>query len=112
MAAAQEIEELPLDLPVTCLGYGTISKLCGALTVESANRKMDWRALGGILGFNFSQIQLMQQDRQSCKGELLIRMWEETGSASVRRMIYALKEAKMGEGLNIIRQDPTLNGMS
>lgn len=113
MAAAKEKEEFPIDLPVSYLGYETITRLFVAMTVESANRKMDWRALGGILGFSFNQIELMQQDsRYPCKGRLLIKLWEDTGNTSVRKMIYALKEAKMGECLNIIKQDYSLDGKS
>lgn len=112
MAAAMEKEEESrIDLEFTYLLHETVNRVAVAMTVESANRKMDWRALGGILGFNCQQIDLMQQDmRYPCKGRLLIKLWEDTGKTSVRKLIYALKEAKMGECLNIIKQDFTLDG--
>ena len=106
-------EEKQIDLPFTNLTYETVTRVFVAMTVESANRKMDWRALSGTLGFNFQQIDLMQQDkRYPCKGRLLIQLWEDMGNTSVRKLIYALKDSGMGECLNIIKKDPELNGKS
>ncbi len=105
-------EESPMDCPFTDLLHETVTNVCATMTLESANRKMDWRALGGTLGFTCRQIDLISQDKRSCKGRVLIDLWEDImkSEATLRKLIYALKEAKMGECLNIIKQDCRLDG--
>ena len=105
-------EESPLDCPFTDLLHDTVTNVCATMTLESANRKMDWRALGGTLGFTCRQIDLISQDKRPCKGRVLIDLWEDIlkSEATLRKLIYALKEANMGECLNLIRQDYRLEG--
>lgn len=47
-AASDEMEESLMDLPLTYLQHLTVSIVCVTMMLESAKRKMDWRALGGI----------------------------------------------------------------
>lgn len=111
MAAAIDHEEDPLNQPFSDLRYNTVDTVVVNMTVESSRRKYDWRALASILGFTEKQVQLMQQDvREPCKGRLLVSVWEDLGRSSLRKFIFALKEANMGECLKVIMQDPDLEG--
>ena len=80
------------------------------MTVESSRRKCDWRALASVLGFTERQVQLMQQHSRECKGRLLLGVWEDLGKTSLKKFIYALKEASMGECLRTIMNDSDLEG--
>lgn len=112
MAAAMDQEKSPLDQLFSDLRYNTVDTVVVNMTVESSRRKSDWRALSSVLGFTEKQVQLMQQDmREPCKGRLLINVWEDLGKSSLRKLIYALKEANMGECLRVIMQDADLEGM-
>ncbi len=111
MAAAMATEENPLDELFSYLPYSTTNEIYLNITVETARRKVDWRALAGAMGFNEKQVTLIQQDtRRTPKGKLLIDVWEELGNASLRKLIYALKIANMGECLNILKEDVYLEG--
>ena len=104
-------EENPLDELFSYLPYSTTNEIYLNITVETARRKVDWRALAGAMGFNEKQVTLIQQDtRRTPKGKLLIDVWEELGNASLRKLIYALKIANMGECLNILKEDVYLEG--
>lgn len=106
-----ERDESPLDRLFSDLRYETVDEVVVNITVESARRKFDWRALASVLGFSGRQVQLMQQDRREpCKGRLLVNVWEDLGQTSLRKFIYALKEAHMGECLRTIMQDSDLEG--
>lgn len=110
-AAIDQEEEEPLNQLFSDLRYSTVDTVVVNMTVESSRRKCDWRALAGILGFTEKQVQLMQQDvRHPCKGRLLIGLWEDLGRSSLRKFIFALEEANMGECLKVITQDPDLEG--
>lgn len=114
MAAAKdpELEESPLDQLFSDLRYETVDDVVMNMSVESSRRKFDWRALASVLGFSGRQVQLMQQDwREPCKGRLLVNVWEDLGESSLRKFIYALKEARMGECLRTIMQDSDLKGL-
>ena len=111
MAAATDREEEPLNQLFSDLNYNTVDAVVVNMTVESSRRRGDWRALAGILGFTEKQVQLMQQlVSEPCKGRLLVRVWEDLGRGSLRKFIFALKEANMGECLKVIMQDPDLEG--
>lgn len=106
-----ELDESPLDQPFSYLRCETVDKVVVNMTVESTRRKSDWRALASVLGFSGKQVQLMQQDkREHCKGRLLMDVWEDLGEGSLRKLVYALKEAHMGECLRDIMQDSDLEG--
>ena len=111
MAAAIDQDESPLDQLFSDLRYDTVDTVVVNMTVESSRRKSDWRGLASVLGFTERQVQLMQQDtRQPCKGRLLVGVWEDLGKTSLRKFVYALKEAHMGECLKAIMQDSDLEG--
>ena len=111
MAAAMDQEESPLDQVFSDLRYDTVDTVYVNMTVESSRRKSDWRAVASVLGFTEKQVQLMQQDvREPCKGRRLVSVWEDLGKTSLRKFIYALKEANMGECLKVIMQDSDLEG--
>lgn len=115
MAAAIEQEqdsgESPLDQLFSDLLCSTVETVVVCMTAESARRKCDWRALASVLGFSGRQVTLMQQDnREPCKGRQLVNVWEDLGKASLRKFIYALKEARMEECYRTITQDPYLEG--
>lgn len=107
-AAVEQPEESPLDDLFSYLVCSTVDTVVWDMTVESSRRKSDWRALASVLGFNGKQVQLMQQNRQPCKGRILVEVWEDLGKSSVRKLIYALKEARMEQCLRTIAQDPYL----
>ena len=113
MAAAVELEpeESPLDQLFSDLLCSTVETVAVCMTAESARRKCDWRALASVLGFSGRQVTLLQQDkREPCKGRQLVNVWEDLGKASLRKFIYALKEAHMEECYRTITQDPYLEG--
>jgi hypothetical protein len=111
-AVSQEPEgETPLEQLFTDLPCATVDTVMADMSLESACRKSDWRALASVLGFSGRQVQLMQQDkRQHCKGRLLVEVWEDLGKSSLQKFIYALKEARMEECYRTITQDPLLEG--
>ena len=115
MAAAIDREEEadPLNQPFSDLNFSTFENVVLNMSVESSLRKHDWRALAGVMNFSAKQVQLMQQDtreRYALKGRLLVEVCEELGRGSLRKFIYALKEANMGECLREIKKDPDLEG--
>lgn len=110
-AAVEQPEESPLDDLFSYLVCSTVDTVVWDMTVESSRRKSDWRALASVLGFNGKQVQLMQQNRQPCKGRILVEVWEDLGKSSVRKLIYALKEARMEQCLRTIAQDPYLENV-
>ena len=114
MAAAMDCFESPFDQPFMYLRHDTVETIAVNITMQTASGKMDWRSLAGVLGFSSRQVQLMQQHPQDhCKGRLLINTWERIlgeSQATLRKLIYALKEANMGESLKIIREDEDLKG--
>lgn len=117
MAAAVEDvepEENPLDQQFSDLRYNTVDAVVVNMSVESGRRRCDWRALAGVLNFSEKQVQLMQQDSRpqyALKGRLLINVWEGLGKSSLRKLLFALKEANMGECLRVIMEDPDLEGI-
>lgn len=112
MASAVDYQdESPLDQQFTDLRDETVTTVVVNMTVESALNKGDWRALASALGFTGKQVQLIRQNSMQCKGRLLINIWEEIGvNSTLRRLIYALLKANMGECLREIAQDPDLEG--
>ena len=106
-----EESESPLDQPFTDLRYDTVDTVMVNISLESALRKCDWRALASVLGFTERQVRYIQQDtRYPCKGRHLINVWEDLGKSSLKKLIFALKDANMGESLKVIMRDPDLEG--
>ncbi len=111
MASAVEQSESPLGQLFTDLRYDTVDTVMVNISLESALRKCDWRALASVLGFTERQVRLIQQDmRYPCKGRHLINVWEDLGKSSLRKFIFALKEANMMESLKVIMKDTDLEG--
>ena len=111
MAAAVDQSESPLDELFTDLRRDTVDTVMMNISLESSLRRGDWRALADVLGFSERQIRFIQQDtRHVSKGRHLIYIWEDLGKSSLRKMIFALKEANMVESLRTIMEDPDLEG--
>lgn len=110
MASAVDSES-PLDQLFSDLRYETVDTVVMNISLESALRKCDWRALASILGFSDRQIRYLEQDKRfPCKGRHLINVWEDLGQSSLRKLIFALKDANMMESLRVIMKDEDLEG--
>ncbi len=44
------------------------------------------------------------------KGYLFLKTWDGTGESSVRKLLYALLDLKMGAALKVLREDEKLSG--
>ncbi|KAL5510438.1 hypothetical protein EMCRGX_G005980 [Ephydatia muelleri] len=81
-----------------------LTKLVYALTVESPlDPPRDWRGLAAYVGFPHRVISLIEQHRESSKAWHVLRLWEQTGTSSVRKLLIALMELSLRECLDILR---------
>lgn len=95
------IERRILSIP-----YKTLTRLVYALTVESPlTPPRDWRGLAGFVGFPHRVISLIEQHRESSKAWHVLRLWEQTGTSSLAKLLIALMELNLKECLDILRSD-------
>lgn len=95
-----------MDRPILSVPSKALTKLVYALTVDSPlDPPRDWRGLAGYLGFPHRVITLIEQHRESSKAWHVLKLWEQTGTSSVGKLLIALMELNMKECLDILRSE-------
>ena len=107
----QRDHEMSLTEPsILSIPSNALTKLVYALTVESPlDPPRDWRGLAAYVGFPHRVISLIEQHRESSKAWHVFRLWERTGTSSLRKLLIALMELNLRECLDILRGE--LGGM-
>ena len=100
-----------LNQPLSSLREETFIKLCCNLTTASFGER-SWKGLGGKIGLNAWQVDLLNKHQESDKGWLLLKTWEnlDKSGATVKKLIVALESLQMRSCINVIRDDTSISG--